>query len=130
MTTARSLRVFVFAGVAAVVLGACQSSTVDKFPDPGQVVVTVVDQNTAHVAGVTVDLLLPDNGFVWRSAVTDASGVASPGAPDGGVLPGNYNVRVTPPSGYHIASGSPNSVPITVSSNKQVSLTIPIVSDP
>lgn len=114
----------------AALVGACQPSTVDKFPDPGQVVVSVKDQNARAVAGATVDLLIPDNTLVWRSAVTDASGNASPGATDGGVLPGNYNVRVTPPSGYHLVTGASNSVAITVQSNKQVSLSIQIVAGP
>lgn len=128
----RSIR---FAAVAAVTCGSsflagCQSSTIDKFPDPGQVTVAVKDQNSLAVSGVTVDLLIPDNSLVWRSAVTDVNGNASPGAADGGVLPGNYNVRVTPPAGYHLVAGASNSVPITVQSNKRVSLSIQIVAGP
>lgn len=116
--------------VIAAAFVACQASNIDKFPDPGHVVVHVNDQNSAPVSGATIDLVFPDNGFVWRSAVTDASGNASPGAGDGGVLPGNYNVRITPPTGYHLAAGASNSVPITVQSNKQVSLSIQLLTGP
>lgn len=131
MTTKRffGTRSFFAAVAASTLLGACQSSTVDKFPDPGQVTVKVTDQNTNAVSGATVDLLLPENGFVWRSAVTDVTGAAHVGAPDG-ILPGNYNVRVTPPANYQLNPAVSNSVPITVQSNKTVSLTIGILTKP
>jgi hypothetical protein len=128
-------RVFRAAALGAAVFSsflflACESSTVDKFPDPGQVKVHVNDQGGSAVSGATIDLLTADNALVWRSAVTDALGNASPGAEDGGVLPGNYNGRITPPAGYHLAPGQPNSVPITVQSNKQASLSIQILTGP
>ena len=109
---------------------ACESSTIDKFPDPGHVFVTVTDQNNEPVEGATIALILPDNSLVWRSAVTDATGHAGPGESDGGVLPGNYNAKITPPSGYIVPGTQQNPIPITVQSNKSVSLSHKLTKNP
>jgi hypothetical protein len=58
-----------------------------------------------------------------RSAISDVTGSATPGDEDGGVLPGDYLANIVPPPGLVLSATQPNPVPITVESNKTVSLT-------
>ena len=102
----------------------------DKFPDPGHVIATVTDQNNAAVTGANVQLLFPENGFVWRSALTDANGKGEPGQADGGVLPGSYNANVVAPTGYTVATTQQNPIPIAVQSNKTVTLSFKLTKAP
>ncbi len=118
----RSHLVFSALSLAVFAATACQVSNIDKFPDPGHVTAHVSDQNGAAVAGATVNLLIPGSVFIWRGAVTDGSGNASPGETDGGIIPGDYNATVAAPAGYSIPSTQTLPVPITVRSNKTINL--------
>ncbi len=113
-----------------VLSGACATVPADSFPDPGHVLVTVTDQNNAAVSGATIQLIISPSGLVWRSAVTDGSGKAGPGETDGGVLPGDYNANILPPTGYAIASAQTNPLAITVQSNKTINLSYKLTKGP
>ena len=124
------------AAITALVLisAACEPSTIDKFPDPGHVLATVTDQNNAAVPGATVQLFFqlnyPQDGTLWRSAVTDGFGKAAPGETDGGVLPGDYNAKIVAPTGYSVPSTQTNPIAITVQSNKTINLSYKLTKSP
>jgi len=124
------------AAIAGVILcsGACATMPSDAFPDPGHVLATVTDQNNAPVPGANVQLFFqlnyPQDGTMWRSAVTDGSGKAAPGETDGGVLPGDYYVKVVPPTGYTVPSTQTNPIAISLQSNKTISLSYKLTKTP
>lgn len=120
------------AAIVALVVGgtACEASNIDKFPDPGHVLATVTDQNNAAVSGATIQLLVLQDGLVWRSATTDGFGKAGPGETDGGVLPGDYNAKIVAPTGYTVPSTQTNPIAITVQSNKTINLSYKLTKSP
>jgi len=113
---------FLFAATLLAFSG-CQPTNVDKFPDTGHVVAHVVDQSGAPVSGANVQLLIPGTSLAWRSAITDATGTATPGAEDGGVLPGDYLANIVPPTGMDVSATQQNLISITIESNKTITLT-------
>ena len=112
-----------FVAAAALALGGCEAANVDKFPDPGHVIAHVVDQSGAPVSGANIQLLIPGTALPWRSAITDATGTAEPGAADGGVLPGDYLANIVPPPGLNLSQTQQNPISITIESNKTVNVT-------
>ena len=116
-------RFHAIAFAAALALGGCQAANVDRFPDSGHVIAHVVDQGSAPVSGANIQLLIPGTALPWRSAITDATGTAEPGAEDGGVLPGDYLANIVPPPGLNVSQTQQNPISVTIESNKTVNIT-------
>lgn len=115
--------------LSLVMATGCSSPTEpDKFPDPGHIIVRVLDTSARPVAGVLVQLWTADLTLVWRDGTTGADGRIEIGQAQGGVLPGDYVVKVQLPDGYALAAGQPASTPVSVRSRAQTSVVVTLTA--
>jgi hypothetical protein len=91
----------------------------------GKVSARVVDANGAGVFGVEADLYKVGGGasILWRASLTSSNGVAVFGANDGGVVTGDYFIRLTFTNGYELATGETNDRPVTVNEGDDLVVT-------
>jgi hypothetical protein len=76
----------------------------------GRVSVQTVDANNAPVSGVAADLFkITSSGRIyWRASRTGLNGFAVFGEKDGGVIEGDYVIRVSPMPWQTLAPGEAN----------------------
>lgn len=82
-----------------------------------RVVVQVTDTAGSPVPNVPVMLLLAENGTLWRTGRTGSDGKGEIAPQDGGVLWGDYLLRVVPPAGYVVDPRRPHPLPLRVEGN-------------
>ena len=93
----------------------------------GRLVVEVVDTSNAPVPDVPVTLLLLSDSSVWRTGRTGADGKVEIGAEDGGVLTGDYLVRVSPPAGYRILPTEIHPVPLRIRTDSTLTVQVTLL---
>ncbi len=108
----------------AVLLGSAGCTITDTYA-LGDLRARVVDQNNVGIQGVLLDLykMQGSNAVYWRATATSANGVGVFGERDGGVVPGDYFVRVSFVSQHRLAAGQTNDRPVTVAEGDDITLT-------
>lgn len=96
----------------------------------GQLSARVIDANNAGIFGVEADLYKLDGGGaqLWRRSLTSTNGIAVFGASDGGVVAGDYFIRVTFNSNHDLAPGQSNDRPVTVGEGDDLVVTFNAVA--
>jgi len=108
---------------------ACSLGT-ENYP-LGRLSVRVVDESDVGVQGVAVDLhkYVDGGSLLWRASSTGSNGIAVLGASDGGVIEGDYFIRIKLiTTGYQLATGETNDRPVTVEEGDDVVVTFHVVS--
>lgn len=121
--TSQKMQRLVLQVVAVAVFGvfstACSDpvdfSTVIK---TARVLAQVTDTAGAPVPNVSVMLLRADNGTVWRTGQTGSDGTGEIAPEDGGVLWGDYLLRVVPPPGYSVDPTRQHPLPLRVEGDR------------
>lgn len=113
-------------------VGGC--SLTENYP-LGRLSVQVLDPSNTGMSGVLLDLYKLEGGdpIYWRATATSSSGRGEFGERDGGVIAGDYFVRVVFRTNHELAPGETNDRPITVREGDQILLTFrarPIAIDP
>lgn len=95
----------------------------------GNVSAQVLNQNNAGVSGSLVELYRNETGgaILWRSAITGSTGVAIFGAGEGGVIVGDYFIRLTVTPSNELAPGETNDRPVTVTNGGFATVTFRLV---
>lgn len=124
----RTRVLLIFFACLGSMLSACSEPfDISTIISTGRLVVEVSDTSNAPVPDVPVTLLLLNDSSVWRTGRTGADGRAELGAEDGGVLTGDYLVRVTPPPGYRVPSTDPHPIPLRIITNFTLFLPVTLV---
>lgn len=91
----------------------------------GKLSARVVDANGVGIQGVFLDLykLEVEGPLLWRASVTGSDGVGEFGARDGGVIEGDYFIRVKFNSQHELAPGESNDRPVTVMEGDEIVVT-------
>jgi hypothetical protein len=107
---------------------ACSLNT-DNYP-LGRLSVRVLDENNAGVQGVAVDLhrYVQGGTLLWRASSTGSNGIAVLGANDGGVIEGEYFIRLSFITNHVLADGETNNRDVTVVEGDDVVVTFRVVS--
>ena len=112
----------------SIVVAAAGCDLTENYP-LGDLSARVVDQNNVGVQGALLDLYKLENGATihWRATVSSADGRGVFGASDGGVIEGEYFVRVRFLSLHQLAPGETNDRPVTLSEGDDVVVTFHVV---
>jgi hypothetical protein len=113
-------------GLLLAVVG-CSSAT-STFP-LGRLSARVVDANNAGVQGVLLTLYKVEGGrsTLWRTSTTSSNGIGEFGASDGGVIAGEYVIRVSFVTQHQLAPGESNDRPVTVNEGDDIVVTFHVV---
>jgi 5-hydroxyisourate hydrolase-like protein (transthyretin family) len=95
----------------------------------GRLTAKVVDANDAGVQGILVDLYKMEGGrwILWRTSVTSSNGIGEFGASDGGVVAGDYFIRVRFVTQHQLAPGESNDRHVTVNEGDNIVVTFRVV---
>jgi hypothetical protein len=128
MRTTR-LRIIVLAACVAAFSSLGCSDLTTAYP-LGKLAARVVDANGAAVQGVFADLYkLTLSGPVrWRASTTSSDGIAVFGAGDGGVIAGDYFIRLSFITGHQLAPGETNDRAVTVAEGDDIIVTFQVVA--
>ena len=113
----------------ALLLGSAGCTLTENYP-LGNLSVRVVDANDAGVQGALLDLYKIENGFPihWRATASSANGTGVFGERDGGVIEGQYFVRVRFTTPHQLAPGETNDRPVTVREGDDIVMTFRAVA--
>lgn len=111
-----------------LLLGSVGCSLTENYP-LGNLSVRVLDANNAGVQGALLDLYKIENGFPihWRATSSSTDGTAVFGESDGGVIEGQYFVRVRFTTAHELAPGESNDRPVTVREGDDIVITFRVV---
>ena len=111
-----------------LLLGAvsCNGTTTSPL---GRLSAKVIDANNAGVQGVLLDLYKVEGGgsILWRASISSSDGTGEFGASDGGVITGEYFIRVSFVTQYELAPGESNDRPVTVNEGDNIVVTVRVV---
>lgn len=95
----------------------------------GRLSVQVVDANNAGVQGALLHLYKVEGGesILWRNTVTGSDGIGEFGTRDGGVIEGEYFIRVHFTTQHEFAPGETNDRPVTVAEGDNIVVTFRVV---
>jgi len=95
----------------------------------GSLSAQVLNQNNAGVQGLLLDLYKIEGGtpIYWRASATSSNGVGVFGERDGGVVEGDYFIRVVLTPSYDLAPGETNDRPVTVREGDDITVTFRLV---
>lgn len=95
----------------------------------GRLSAQVVDANNAGVQGELLDLYKVGAGapILWRASITGSNGIGQFGASDGGVIAGEYFIRVRFVTQHELAPGESNDRPVTVNEGDNIVVTFRVV---
>lgn len=107
-----------------LLLGAGGCSSTENYP-LGDLSVEVLNQNNVGIQGVLLDLYKVEGGtsIYWRATTTGSNGIGVFGERDGGVIEGEYFVRVIFPTLYQLAPGETNDRPVTLREGDDIVVT-------
>lgn len=114
----------------ALLLGAVGcSNTTTTYPSLGRLSAQAVDAKNVGVQGIVVDLYRKEGGswLLWRTSTTGSNGIGEFGASDGGVIAGEYLVRVRFVTQHELAPGESNDRPVTVKDGDNIVVTFRVV---
>ena len=123
------LRIVAVAAFACVLASlACGSST--AVSAVGKLSAKVVDANNVGIQGANADLykLIGGGALLWRASSTSSDGIAVFGASEGGVVAGDYYIRVSFITNNQLAAGETNDKPVTVKEGDDLVVTFHAVS--
>lgn len=111
-----------------LVLGSSGCDLTESYP-LGKLSVRVIDANNAGVQGALLDLYKIENGapIHWRAAASTSDGTAVFGERDGGVIEGEYFIRVRFTTAHELAEGESNDRPVTVREGDDIVVTFHVV---
>lgn len=112
----------------ALLLGSAGCSLNESYP-LGNLSVRVINQNDAGVGGILLDLFKVEGSqpIYWRASATSSNGVGVFGERDGGVIEGDYFIRVVLTPAYQLAAGETNDRPVTVREGDDLTVTFRVV---
>ena len=112
----------------ALLFGSAGCSLNESFP-LGNLSVRVVNQNDVGVSGILLDLFKIEGTepIYWRASATSSNGVGVFGERDGGVIEGDYFIRVLLTPAYELAPGETNDRPVTVREGDDLTVTFRLV---
>lgn len=95
----------------------------------GRLSVEVLNQNDVGVQGILVDLYKVEGNqsTYWRASATGSDGVGVFGERDGGVIAGDYFIRVIMTPSYELAPGQSNDRAVTVLEGDDLVVTFRVV---
>lgn len=95
----------------------------------GRLSARVVDANDAGVPGALLDLYKVEGGgsILWRASIAGSNGIGVFGASDGGVIAGEYFIRVRFTTQHELAPGESNDRPVTVNGGDDIVVTFRVV---
>lgn len=95
----------------------------------GNLSAQVLNQNNAGVQGLLLDLYKIEGGapIYWRASATSSNGVGVFGERDGGVVEGDYFIRVILTPSYDLAPGETNDRRVTVREGDDLTVTFRLV---
>jgi hypothetical protein len=114
-----------------LLLGAVGCDLTETYP-LGNLSVQVLDQNNAGVRSVLLDLYKVEDGgsIYWRASSTGTNGIGVFGERDGGVIEGEYFIRVIFTTQHQLAPGETNDRPVTVEEGDDIVVTFRAVPKP
>ena len=112
----------------ALIVGGSGCSLNESYP-LGSLSVRVLNQNDAGVSGILLDLYKVEGtgSIYWRASATSSNGVGVFGERDGGVIAGDYFIRVIMTPAYELAPGETNDRPVTVQEGDDLTVTFRVV---
>jgi hypothetical protein len=119
------LRIRILSFVAfALVVGSSCFDLAATYP-LGSLGVRVVDENNAGIQGALLDLYKIENGspIHWRATASSSDGRAVFGERDGGVIEGDYFIRVRFTTSHALAEGESNDRSVTVREGDDIVVT-------
>ncbi len=110
-------------------LGAVGCNATGTYPPLGRLSAQVVDANNAGVQGALLDLYKVEGGasILWRASTTSSNGMGEFGVGDGGVIAGEYFIRVRFTTQHELAPGESNDRPVTVNEGDDIVVTFRVV---
>lgn len=122
-------RIVVLAACVALISSLSCNDLTTTYP-LGKLSAKVVDANNVAVQGVLVDLykLTLSGPILWRASATSSDGIAVFGASDGGVIAGDYYIRLSFITGYQLAPGETNDRAVTVREGDDIVVTFQVVA--
>ena len=111
-----------------LLLGAVSCNVTPTSP-LGRLSAKVIDANNAGVQGVLLDLYKVEGGrsILWRASLSSSDGIGEFGASDGGVIAGEYFIRVRFVTQYELAPGESNDRPVAVNEGDNIVVTVRVV---
>ena len=121
-------RQFTLLPAFGLLLGAVSCNVTTTSP-LGRLSAKVIDANNAGVQGVLLDLYKVEGGrsILWRASISSSDGIGEFGASDGGVIAGDYFIRVSFVTQYELAPGESNDRPVTVNEGDNIVVTVRVV---
>ena len=121
-------RQFTLLPAFGLLLGAVSCNVTTTSP-LGRLSAKVIDANNAGVQGVLLDLYKVDGGrsILWRASISSSDGIGEFGASDGGVIAGDYFIRVSFVTQYELAPGESNDRPVIVNEGDNIVVTVRVV---
>lgn len=112
----------------ALLISAMAVACTQSYP-LGKLSVQTIDSNDAPVSGVAADLfkLTPTGRVYWRASRTGVNGFAVFGEKNGGVIEGDYVVRVSLMVGQALAPGESNDRPVKLKAGDKTVVTFRVV---
>jgi hypothetical protein len=121
-------RQFTLLPAVGLLLGAvgCNVTTTSPL---GRLSAKVIDANNAGVQGVLLDLYKVEGGrsILWRAIISSSDGIGEFGASDGGVIAGEYFIRVRFVTQHELAPGESNDRPVTMNEGDNIVVTVRVV---
>jgi hypothetical protein len=123
-----SRRQFTLLPTFGLLLGAVGCNVTTTYP-LGRLSAQVVDANSAGVQGVLLNLYKVEDGrsILWRASITSSNGSGEFGASEGGVIAGEYFIRVRFVTQHELAPGESNDRPVTVNEGDNIVVTFQVV---
>jgi hypothetical protein len=121
-------RQFTLLATFGLLLGPLGCDVTTTYP-LGRLSAQVVDPNNAGVQGVLLNLYKVEGGrsILWRGSITSSDGSGEFGASDGGVIAGEYFIRVRFVTQHELAPGESNDRPVTVNEGDNIVVTFRVV---
>jgi len=116
-------------GLALLLAFAASGCSLNESYPLGSLAVRVVNQNDVAVPGILLDLYKVEGtaSIYWRASATSSNGVGAFGERDGGVIAGEYFIRVLLTPAYELAPGESNDRPVTVREGDDLTITFRLV---
>lgn len=123
-----SRRRFTLFPALVLFLGAvgCNATTTGPL---GRLSAQAVDTKNVGVPGIVADLYREEGGswLLWRTSTTASNGIGEFGTSDGGVIAGEYVVRVRFVTQHELAPGESSDRPVTVKDGDNIVVTFRVV---
>jgi hypothetical protein len=110
------------------VLASVSCNLTETYP-LGNLSVQVLNQSNAGVQGALLDLYKLEGGasIAWRATATNSDGIGVFGARDGGVIEGDYFIRLILTPAFELAPGESNDRPVTVREGDDITVTFRVM---